>query len=431
MIVPLARKSVIAGILCPNPPRFDRIDPGRIFFCKGAAMLGRVLVLSASAGAGHLRAAEAIEKAIRLRGLASEVQHLDVLKYTNKVFRHFYSKAYIDLVNGAPEVLGWLYDYLDDPAKNDPIRLAFDRLNANPFIRYLERYQPDVVICTHFLPSGIISSLKGEGRVKLLNTVVVTDFDVHAMWLCRHIEQYFVAIEETKVHLSTLGVPESLVTISGIPIDPVFAQPKDKIAMRHKHGLELDRFTILASAGGFGVGPIGHLMQALAKLSHPARVVAVCGRNEALRAELTDVTRNLAGHSVVLFTVLGFTTEMDELMTAADLYVGKPGGLTTSEALAKALPMVVINPIPGQEERNSDHLLEQGVAIRCNNLPTLAYKIDTLIDTPGKLAQMGASARAMGNPEAAFEVVDRLNSLCQPRLESCRTLTDRATAQGI
>ena len=185
-------------------------------------MLGRVLVLSASAGAGHLRAAEAIEKAIRLRGLASDVQHLDVLKYTNKVFRHLYSKAYIDLVNNAPEVLGWLYDHLDDPAKNDPIRLAFDRLNANPFIRYLQRYQPDIAICTHFLPSGIISSLKGEEKVKVLNAVVVTDFDVHAMWLCRHVEQYFVAMEETKVHLRALGVPESLVTISGIPIDPDF-----------------------------------------------------------------------------------------------------------------------------------------------------------------------------------------------------------------
>ena len=102
---------------------------------------------------------------------------------------------------------------------------------------------------------------------------------------------------------------------------------------------------------------------------------------------------------------------MDELMTAADLYVGKPGGLTTSEALAKGLPMVVINPIPGQEERNSDHLLEQGAAIRCNNLPALAYKIDTLIDTPGKLAQMGENARAMGKPAAAFAVVDRLVAL--------------------
>jgi processive 1,2-diacylglycerol beta-glucosyltransferase len=392
-------------------------------------MLGRVLVLSASAGAGHLRAAEAIEKAIHLRDVATDVQHVDVLKYTNKVFRHLYSKAYIDLVNRAPEVLGWLYDHLDNPAKNDPIRLAFDRLNANPFIKFLERYRPDVAICTHFLPSGIISSLKAENKVKVLNAVVITDFDVHAMWLSSHVEQYFVALEETKVHLRALGVPESLVTISGIPIDPVFAEPKDKRAMRRKHGLELDRFTILVSAGGFGVGPVGHLLQALARLSHPARIVMVCGRNEALRADLAEAITKLAGHSVVSFTLLGFTSEMDELMAAADLYVGKPGGLTTSEALSKALPMVVINPIPGQEERNSDHLLEQGAAIRCNNLPALAYKIGTLIDTPGKLLQMSENARTMGRPVAAFTVVDRLVALCQSRLGSSETPARYATAQ--
>jgi processive 1,2-diacylglycerol beta-glucosyltransferase len=393
-------------------------------------MLGRVLVLSASAGAGHLRAAEAIEKAIRLRGFASEVQHLDVLKYTNQVFRHFYSKAYLDLVNKAPEVLGWLYDYLDDPKKNDPIRLAFDRLNANPFIRYLRRYQPDVAICTHFLPSGIISSLKGEGKVQVLNSVVVTDFDVHAMWLCRHAEQYFVALEETKVHLKALGVPEPLVTVSGIPIDPIFAESLDRRAMRRKHGLEEDRFTILVSAGGFGVGPVGHLMEALARLSHPARVVAVCGRNEALKKELSETVKTFPKRSAVSFTLLGFTTEMDELMTAADLFVGKPGGLTTSEALAKGLPMVVINPIPGQEERNSDHLLEEGVAIRCNNLPALAFKIDALLDTPGKLARMAENARALGKPKAAFAVVDRLVALCNSRTSSAGGKARYATARG-
>src|SRR5271165_1587620 len=113
-------------------------------------MLGRVLVLSASAGAGHLRAADAIEKALRIRGLASEVQHLDVLKYTNNVFRHLYSKAYLDLVNRAPEVLGWLYDHLDVPGRNEQLRLALDRLNTGPFIKYLNNYQPDVAICTHF-----------------------------------------------------------------------------------------------------------------------------------------------------------------------------------------------------------------------------------------------------------------------------------------
>lgn len=382
-------------------------------------MLGRVLVLSASAGAGHMRAAEAIEKAIRIRGAADDVQHLDVLKYTNQVFRHFYSKAYIDLVNKAPEVLGWLYDYLDDPKKqDDPIRAAFDRLNANPFVRYLRRYQPDVAICTHFLPSGIISSLKAAGKVRVLNSIVVTDFDVHAMWLCPHAEQYFVALDETKVHLKALGIPEPLTTVSGIPIDPVFAARKDRAAMRRKHGLEEDRFTILVSAGGFGVGPVGHLMRALDQLRHSARVVAVCGRNEALRTELAETVASFPATSNVDFTLLGFTTEMDELMSAADLFVGKPGGLTTSESLAKGLPMVVINPIPGQEERNSDHLLEEGVAIRCNNLPVLAYKIDTLLETPGKLERMAENARNLGKPGAAFAVVDRLMELCGARAEA-------------
>ena len=391
-------------------------------------MLGRVLVLSASAGAGHLRAAEAIEKAIRLRGLASEVQHLDVLKYTNKVFRHLYSKAYIDLVNNAPEVLGWLYDHLDDPAKNDPIRLAFDRLNANPFIRYLQRYQPDVAICTHFLPSGIISSLKGEGKVKVLNTVVVTDFDVHAMWLCRHVEQYFVALEETKVHLRALGVPESLVTVSGIPDRSGFRGAQGQAGHAEEARPRPGPIHHPGFGGWFrrraGRAPDGGTGSAFTPGAGGGR----CGRNEALKAELAETVKNLAKRSAVSFTLLGFTTEMDELMTAADLFVGKPGGLTTSEALAKGLPMVVINPIPGQEERNSDHLLEQGAAIRCNNLPALAYKIDTLIDTPGKLAQMAENARAMGKPEAAFAVVDRLVALCQSRLSSSGSLARHATA---
>jgi processive 1,2-diacylglycerol beta-glucosyltransferase len=154
----------------------------------------------------------------------------------------------------------------------------------------------------------------------------------------------------------------------------------------------------------------------------------VCGRNEALKNELTDAAKKFSAGSKVSFHFLGFTTEMDELMTAADLFVGKPGGLTTSEVLSKALPMVIINPIPGQEERNSDHLLEDGAAIRSNNLPALAYKIDSLIDTPGKLAQMSERARAMGKPGAAATVVERLAALRGSRHGSSGGMARYATA---
>ena len=153
--------------------------------------------------------------------------------------------------------------------------------------------------------------------------------------------------------------------------------------MRRKHGLDEDLFTILVSAGGFGVGPVEHIIQALLGLSTArsggGRLRPQRGASRAAGQRRPTAPEDLGGRSS---SCSASRTEMDELMTAADLFVGKPGGLTTSEALAKGLPMVVINPIPGQEERNSDHLLEEGIAIRCNNLPALAYKIDRLIASP-------------------------------------------------
>ncbi|HXG63513.1 MAG TPA: glycosyltransferase [Blastocatellia bacterium] len=374
-------------------------------------MFKKVLVLSASAGAGHIRAAQAVERAFIEMGAAEEVRHLDTLEYTNKVFRNLYSRAYIDMVNRAPEVLGWLYDHLDKPWKNERRRLAFDKLNTRPFVKLLRQYQPDITVCTHFLPAEIISWLKAKERLAARQAIVVTDFDVHAMWLCHHYEQYFVALDETRAHMEKLGVPADKITVSGIPIDPVFAQEKDKREMRVKHGLQPDKTTILVSAGGFGVGPITHLLQALSELRHEAQAVAVCGRNEELKKQVAHLAARLPPGCRVTIAPIGYTQEMDEYMAASDILLGKPGGLTSSEALAKGLVFVIVNPIPGQEERNSDHLLEEGVAIRCNNLPALAYKIDRLLDDPARFAAMRANARRLARPHAARDIVARLLAL--------------------
>ena len=375
-------------------------------------MFKKVLVLSASAGAGHMRAAEAVERAITEMGAAGEVRHVDTLQYTNKLFRHLYSKAYLEMVNKTPEVLGWLYDHLDKPWKNERRRLALDKLNTRPFVKMLKQYEPDVIICTHFLPAEIISWLKAKERIASRQAIVVTDFDVHAMWLCHHYEQYFVALDETRVHMEKLGIPADKLTVSGIPIDPVFNAPKDRVEMRDKLNLKHDRTTILVSAGGFGVGPIEHLITSLLQLKHPAQAIVVCGRNEELKARverLTNTDEAREGHVEV--RALGSQTLMDEYMAAADIVLGKPGGLTTSEALARGLAFVIVNPIPGQEERNSDHLLEEGIAIRCNNLPVLAYKIDKLLDDPTRLAAMKANALRLAHPHAAQEIVSRLLTL--------------------
>lgn len=377
-------------------------------------MLNKVLVLSASAGAGHLRAADAILKAINELRVAREARHIDSLDYTNKAFRSLYSKAYIELVNAAPDVLGWLYDALDKPWKNERRRLALDKLNTRPFVKMLEEYQPDIAVCTHFLPAEIISWLKAKKRLRCRQVIVVTDLDVHAMWLCHHYEHYFVAMDETREHLITLGIPAENITVSGIPIDPVFARPKNKIETRIKHDLDPDKTTILISAGGFGVGPIEHLMSSLLKLRHTVQIVAVCGRSEELRKRLERLVARQPVDRHIRVKVVGFTTEMDEYMAAADLVVGKPGGLTTSEALARGLVYVIVNPIPGQEERNADHLLEEGVAIRCNNLPVLGYKVDRLLSEPGRLAAMRANVHRIARPRAAYDIVNKLRELAAP-----------------
>lgn len=371
----------------------------------------RILVLSASAGAGHLRAAEAIERAIVAEGAAEEVRNVDTLAYTNRVFRHLYSKTYIEMVNKMPEVLGWLYDQLDKPWQHERRRLALDKLNTRPFVKMLAEYRPDLIVCTHFLPAEIISWLKAKGRADFPLAVVVTDFDVHAMWLCRHAEHYFVALEETRVHLEKLGVPHERVSVTGIPIDPIFAEHKDKNEMRRKHGLDPGVTTILLSAGGFGVGPVEHMLESLSDMRHPAQVVALCGRNEELKQRVAGLSAKLKGTGQLSIKAAGHTKEMDEFMSAADILLGKPGGLTTSEALAKGLAFVIVNPIPGQEERNSDHLLEEGVAIRCNNLPALAYKIDRLLAEPARFDAMRAASRRMARPEAAREIVGKLPAL--------------------
>jgi processive 1,2-diacylglycerol beta-glucosyltransferase len=376
----------------------------------------RVLILSASAGAGHVRAAEALMKDFQAHPAVAqggEVQHWDILKYTSAVFRTIYSKVYIDLIGRAPWLLGMVYKGTDKPWK-EGIAQAFEKFNAGPFIKAFREYQPDVVVCTHFTPPNIISWLnthkKGSlgGGLKIFPSIVVTDLDLHAMWLTRSYSRYFVALEETKVYLGQMGIPEEQVTVSGIPVDPVFRIQRDKEATRAALGLERDRFTILISAGGFGVGPVEILLAELQKMRAPAQVAAIAGKSEELKAKLEKLAKKAPADAPVKIHPIGFTRQMDEYMAAADLLISKPGGLTTSEAMARSLPMCVVNPIPGQEERNSDHLLEAGVAIKCNNPPTLGWKIENLIRNPQRLEELRTNARQFGKPDAAKVIVKEL-----------------------
>jgi processive 1,2-diacylglycerol beta-glucosyltransferase len=367
----------------------------------------RVLIMSVSAGTGHLRAADAVAKVCRANPRIAEVVNIDCLTYTNQLFRRFYSKFYIQLVRSAPTLLGWFYENTDEPWRTDRMRLMLSRLNTRPLVRMIRRLNPDVTVCTHFLPAEIISYLVSKHLIQTRLAIVVTDFDVHAMWLSRVFHRYFVAIDEAKVHLTMTGMPADRISVSGIPIDPAFAEPKDPRQLREKHGLGLDRPVVLVSAGALGVSAAADIVRVLGNMRSAAQVVVVCGWNRELQDQVAREARKIP-RTDLSFHVMGYTSEMDEWMRMADLFIGKPGGLTTAETLACGLPILIVQPIPGQEERNSDHLLEKGVAVKCNQLTVMAHKVDALLEHPAKLLRMRRAARHLAHPNAAQTVVETL-----------------------
>jgi processive 1,2-diacylglycerol beta-glucosyltransferase len=362
----------------------------------------RVLILSASSGAGHVRAAQALEKAFRAQGTC-EVEHIDALEHVSKLFQRLYDKAYIRMVRRAPDLMGLLYEQTDKPWRHPRERLAMDRLNTQPMIRLLKTIQPDLCVATHFLPAEIMAWLIAKKKLQARHAIVVTDYDVHALWLCRTVDRYYVAMQESLEYLANIGVPREKLQVTGIPIDPLFENHVSAADARKKLGLAASEPVLLLSAGGYGVGPLEQLVKDLLALERPWQIVAIAGKSEPLKKRLDALAKG-AGKTPSgqpRLVPVGFTTEMDQYMAAADLLIGKAGGLTTSEALARELPMALVEPIPGQEERNADHLLEAGAAIRCNNLPAAAWKIAALVDQPEKLRAMKQAARVMAHPGAA------------------------------
>ena len=392
---PIERGQPLTCVEVSLEPR-DRVSP----------MPPRILVLSASVGAGHLRAAEAVELALRQTLPEAEVQNHDVLQFTNAVFRRVYGQFYLDLVTHAPHVLGYFYDLLDRPSRSgknrsDRIRFAIERLNLAKFQKLLTNQHWDLVINTHFLPAELIARLRSDGKLSVPQVTVCTDFDTHRMWVNQPCDRYFCATDEGACYLRHWGVQAEDIEVTGIPIHPVFASPVDRAQCLQRHNLAGDRPIILQLCGGFGVGPVESIATGLLALAQPVEVVIVCGRNEELRHSLATVQAP-AQHRL---QVLGFTRQIDELMGCANLVVSKPGGLTTSETLARGVPMAIVNPIPGQESRNSDYLLENGAGIKINHPSLIPLKLGRLLADSQRYQQMRQAARSLGRPQAAFDVV--------------------------
>ena len=358
------------------------------------------MILAAGVGSGHNQAASAVEAALATLGTDDEVRRLDILETTNEVFNRLYDDAYFALVAETPWLVGWGYDQADAPFKLRSMATWLEQLNTIPFLREVRDYDPDLVICTHFLPARLVSIMLARRQVRATLTVVTTDYDFQGLWLTSPFSHLFVARDESRQYLTSIGIPSDRVSATGIPVRPGMGDDVDREAVLERFGLRPDLPVVLISAGAAGGAYTTQIVAQTLRMTSPFQAVVVCGRNVELKAA---IEAQVAGRAES-YRVLGYTTEMADLMRVSSMFVGKPGGLSSSECMAAGLPMVIINPIPGQEVRNSDYLLEEGAAVRCNYATTVGYKIDQLLADPGRLARLAENARRVGRPDAAHDV---------------------------
>ena len=365
----------------------------------------KVMILYANAGNGHRRAAEALAAICEQDERFSKVRLIDALEYTNKVFQELYSNLYIEAVKKAPALWSHFFDETDMPWKRDRSRALIHRIHALPLTKEILKFKPALCFSTHFMPSDILSAMLKSDDFNTSLNVVVTDYYVHASWLIPNVNRYYVAKCESREQLIRIGMPPERVDALGIPIDPRFETCGEREDLCRKHKVDPALPLILLSAGAFGVMSGDDMAQMLGGITQPCNLAIICGNNKKLRVAIKQHIRSHPAENIN-YHVLGFTKEMHEWMAMASLFIGKPGGLSTSECLACGLPMLIWNPIPGQEIFNSVYLLENGAAFHPDSMATLPYRIDELLKHPEKLQRMEEAAKAIGHPRAARDIVN-------------------------
>lgn len=419
--------------LPPGPARHSPERPSRIAASRaGSAHSGNsLLVLSASVGAGHLRAGQALHRAALTaidRAFPSHaVEHIDVLSLAPRAFRRIYADWYLVLVSRFPDVWSWLYRVTNDPDAQGLVgrmRERVERILLRKLIQRVRAQCPAAIVCTHFLPAQLLGREVAAGRLHCPVWVVVTDFDLHRMWVQPGVRGYFVAAPEVAYRLQAEGVPRDRIHATGIPVMPDFAQRTTREQCAVELGLPPDRPTILLMGGGAGLGTLPEIAARLMHLPGDFQLMVIAGSNAAALPALAALAKSYPGR----LHFCGFTPRVHAYMACADLLITKPGGLTVSEALAIGLPMLLYAAIPGQEERNADFLLEQGAALKAVDATTLEYRVRHLLQAPDVLSRMRARARALGQPDAAHHILQcvgaGLDSTGHASMQALRRETD-------
>ena len=360
----------------------------------------RILLLYISEDSGHHCAAVAIENALHELDPAIKTLSINSFNYTNPILERIINKTYLGVVKRTPEIWDYLYDNPNVLRKTRALREAIHKFNSGKLKNLLEEFMPGAIVCTQAFPCGMVADYKRSLNYNMPLIGVLTDFAPHSYWIYDNVDRYVVPSEETARKLIDNGIDPGRIAVFGIPIDPKFRRHPPKEEMLKRFGLNANVPHILIMGGTQGLGPIKELTRLLDRSPLDLEIMVATGTNKRLYAALVRRAKDFRKN----FKIMPYVKNIDELMEVSDIIVTKPGGITTAEALARALPMLIVSPLPGQEAMNTRYLLESGVAIKAQNPGDAVTLLEELLYNRNKLRRMSERARAHSKPDSSINI---------------------------
>ncbi len=366
-----------------------------------------ILLLYITEVSGHHSAALAIEKSLKLLSPDLKILNLNAFRYTSPFSEKIINRIYTTVIKRTPKIWDFVYDNLKIKKSIDKFKDTLHKHNSPKLKKLFDHFQPDIIVCTQAYPCGMVSEFKRIYHSQIPLIGVLTDYVPHAYWLHDNVNYYICPSQEINQRLIKKGIPGHKIKALGIPFDPAFTAPVNKTAVLEKLNFTPGTKTVLIMGGGQGLGPIKTIVNSLDKVKTNLQEIIVTGTNKKLYKSLKA---NLKNHKKKIH-LIGYTHNINELMSVSDLIITKPGGITTTEALSKKLPMLIIKPIPGQETNNTAYLTEQKAAINIPNPKEINLIVEDLFSNPEKLNRISESCARISKPNAGLDIAKFILSL--------------------
>ncbi len=358
----------------------------------------RVLVLSVTAGYGHHQAANVLIEYLKDRGVDCKL--IDTFEYINPILSESIAKGYLISTKFTPAVYGKFYRLADKEEASEHGDFSMIGLTnsilSKKLMTLLSEYNPDVIVCTHVFPAQIMTQIRRKGMY--YKTIgIITDFTVHPFWEETDIDYYVTADTQLDYQVTKKGIDSSKIVPFGIPIHRKFATKMDSAEARRLLNIG-NKITVLVMSGSMGYGNVKENIMRLDRMDMDFQIISVCGNNEALREQIDNMEIRKDIYN------FGFVDNIDILMDAADCIITKPGGLTSSESLAKGLPMILSHPIPGQEDRNVEFLVNNGAAMYTSETYPIDEAVYQLLGSKWRVALIKRAMKEIGKPNSTIDL---------------------------